>query len=355
MIIWLTLLSGLVLLILGAEVLVKGASRLATFFGVPSLVIGLTIVAFGTSAPELAVSVKAAFDGEAELAIANVIGSNIVNVLVIIGISSIILPLAIANQLVRQDLPIMVGLSLVLVLFVQDGQLGKIEAGVFILVLIGYTALLFWQGKKQGSDRPNDNTVNESSKPNPILKSVLLVVAGLALLVVGSDWLVSSAIKLATSWGVSEVLIGLTIIAIGTSLPELMTSIIAAVKGERDIAVGNVVGSNIFNIICVLGISGLVSPVPLFVGEQLKNIDIPAMLAVAFLCLPFFFTQRILSRVEGGFFLLLYVFYTWFLISVSLEFTYVENLQKGILFGLLPILGVYVLFTFLKAFKNKSS
>lgn len=353
MIIWLTLVSGLILLILGADILVKGASRIAMHFGVPSLVVGLTIVAFGTSAPELAVSVKAAFDGEAELAIANVVGSNIVNVLLILGISSIILPLAIANQLVRQDVPIMVLLSLILVIFVQDGQLDKIEAAVFVTALVCYTALLFWQGKKQGIDTVAGASENVKSTPQPILKSIVFVILGLFLLVLGSDWLVSSAVKLATAWGVSEVLIGLTIIAIGTSLPELMTSIVAAIKGERDIAVGNVVGSNIFNIICVLGISGLVSPVPLLVGEQLKQIDIPTMLAVACLCLPFFFTQRILSRIEGSFFVVLYIAYTCYLVFVSLNLTHVEKLHNGIVYGLLPTLVVYVLYTFVQAIKNK--
>lgn len=348
MIIWLTLAAGLVLLIVGADLLVKGASRLAALFGVPNLIIGLTIVAFGTSAPELAVSVKAAFDGEAELAVANVVGSNIVNILLILGISSIILPLAIARQLVRQDVPIMVGLSLLLVIFAQDGQLSKLEGTVFIIALLSYTGLLFWQGRRQGNSASNDDLNIAASAPPSIWKSSILVITGLLLLILGSDWLVSSAVKLAISWGVSEVLIGLTIVAIGTSLPELMTSIVAAMKGERDIAVGNVVGSNIFNIICVLGISGMVSPTPLLVGEQLRLVDIPTMLAVACLCIPFFFTERILSRIEGAFFVLLYIAYTWFLIATALDSAHTDTLEMAILYGLVPLVVAYVVFSFIK-------
>lgn len=350
---WLLLGLGLVLLVVGADMLVKGAARLASSFGIPSLVIGLTVVAFGTSAPELAVSVKAAYAGEAELAIANVVGSNIVNVLFILGMSALILPLAISRQLIRQDVPIMVGLSLLLVLFVQDGDISKLEAAIFVVGLLAYTFFLFYQGKKQGSDTVDPEVDEMLKEPHPRWQSSLYVLFGLGLLVQGSDWMVNSAVALATAWGISEAVIGLTIVAVGTSLPEMVTSIMAAIKGERDIAVGNVVGSNIFNILCVLGISGLVSPVPLLAGAQMTALDIPVMFAVALLCLPFFFAGAILNRIEGALFLAAYVAYTWYLVALTLKLDYLPQLQDYILYGLVPVIGVYVVFSLLNDFRQR--
>ncbi|WP_231916705.1 calcium/sodium antiporter [Rheinheimera sp. SA_1] len=353
---WLFLAVGLVLLVIGADLLVKGAARLAATFGIPSLVIGLTVVAFGTSAPELAVSVKAAYAGQAELAIANVVGSNIFNVLFILGVSALIMPLIISRQLIRQDVPIMVAVSVIAVLMVQDGQIDKIEAALLTAGLLGYTFFLFKQGKAQGAAaaEANDEVAELLKEPHPMWQNLLFVVGGLILLVLGARWLVQSAIELATAWGVNEAVIGLTIVAAGTSLPEVVTSIVATIRGERDIAVGNVVGSNIFNILCVLGISGLVSPIPLIAGDQLAQIDIPVMLAVAMLCVPFFFAGAILNRIEGALFLLLYVAYTWYLISVALAKPYLAQLQDGIMYGLVPLVLVYVVLSLLQDFRAKS-
>lgn len=350
---WLLLAAGLVLLIVGADLLVKGAARLAASFGIPTLVIGLTVVAFGTSAPELAVSVKAAFSGEAELAIANVVGSNIANILLILGASAIILPLAISRQLIRQDVPIMVALSALVMWLVQDGSLGKIEAAMLAVGLLAYTWFLFWQGKKQGVECIDEEVEEMLHQPHPAWQSALFVVAGLALLVYGSGLLVDSAVQLASAWGVSEAVIGLTIVAVGTSMPEMVTSIVAAIKGERDIAVGNVVGSNIFNILCVLGLSGLASPMPLLAGEQLASIDIPVMVAVAALCVPLFFVGAVLHRIEGAMFLVLYVAYTWYLVAVALQKPYLAQLQDGILYGLVPLVIAYVLVSLAWDFRKK--
>lgn len=341
---WLFLALGLVLLVAGADLLVKGAARLAGSFGIPSLVIGLTVVAFGTSAPELAVSVKAAYAGEAELAIANVVGSNTFNVLFILGVSALIMPLIISKQLIRQDVPIMVGVSLLCFWMVQDGQIGRVESAVLFGLLIVYTWFLFMQGKKQGAGAQSEDDEVEAmlKDPAPVWQNVLFVVGGLALLVLGARWLVQSAIELATAWGVNEAVIGLTIVAAGTSLPEVVTSIVATIRGERDIAVGNVVGSNIFNILCVLGLSGMVSPTPLLAGEQMSTLDIPVMLAVALLCVPFFFIGAVLNRVEGALFLLAYVAYTWYLVALALKLDYLAQLQDYILYGLVPLIVVYV-------------
>ena len=339
---WLLLIVGLVLLVIGADVLVKGAARLASNFGVPALVIGLTVVAFGTSAPELAVSVKAAYSGEAELAIANVVGSNIVNVLFILGLSAVVSPLIISQQLIRQDVPIMVGLSALAAYMAFDGSINRGEAAILALGLLTYTWFLFYQGKKSGNDVADGEVEEMLNAKAPMWQNVLLVIVGLILLVMGARWLVQSAIELATAWGVNEAIIGLTIVAVGTSLPELVTSVVATIKGERDIAVGNVVGSNIFNILCVLGISGVVSPMPLLAGEQLATFDIPVMLGVAVLCVPLFFIGASLNRIEGLMFLALYTAYVWILVATALSLGYVAQLKTAVFYGLLPLVVAYI-------------
>lgn len=336
---WLMLVVGLVLLIIGAELLVKGASRLATSFGIPALVVGLTVVAFGTSAPELAVSVKAAFSGQAELAIANVVGSNIFNILFILGLAALIMPLMVSQQLIRQDVPIMIGVSIIALLMIRNGSIGKLEAAILVVGVIVYTIFLFYQGKKTGIDA----SAVSAEMPKPVWQNLLFIVVGLALLVLGARWLVQSAVDIASSFGISEAVIGLTIVAAGTSLPEVMTSIIATIKGERDIAIGNVVGSNIFNILAVLGLSGLLSPVPLLASEQLAQIDVPVMLAVAVLCLPLFFLGSTLNRFEGFLFLVIYIGYVWFTVAMALSLDYLPQLQVVLLYGLAPLVGIYVL------------
>jgi len=336
--VWLVLLAGLILLISGAELLVKGASRLATNLGIPALVVGLTVVAFGTSAPELAVSIKAAFSGQVELAIANVVGSNIFNILLILGIAGVIAPLVVSQQLVRQDVPVMVAISVVVVLMALNGRIDRIEAGILVLGLLVYTIFLFYQGKHQGADQDEEH---HAAVKVPAWQNLLFIVTGLILLVVGARWLVDSAVSIASILGVSEAVIGLTIVAAGTSLPEVMTSVIATIKGERDIAIGNVIGSNVFNILCVLGVSALVSPEPLLAGARVMQIDLPVMLAVSALCLPLFFAGASLSRFEGLIFLLLYCAYIWYTIAVAVSADYLAALQTGILFGLVPVVAVY--------------
>lgn len=340
---WLMLAVGLVMLVIGADLLVKGAARLAGTFGIPAVVIGLTVVAFGTSAPELAVSVKAAYSGQAELAIANVVGSNTFNILFILGVAALVSPLVVSRQLIRQDVPIMLGVSILAVLVTMDGTINKLEAGLFVLGLLAYTVFLFFQGKKKGTDTGDEEVEAMLKNQVPAWKNILLVVGGLILLVWGARWLVSSAIEIATMFGVNEAVIGLTIVAAGTSLPEVMTSVVATYRGERDIAVGNVVGSNIFNILCVLGLSGLVSPMPLVAGEQLAQIDIPVMVGTAALCVPLFFVGATLTRFEGALFLTLYVAYVWYLIAVALGHGYLTMLQTVILFGLMPVVVIYAI------------
>ncbi|MFC4655847.1 calcium/sodium antiporter [Rheinheimera marina] len=345
---WVMLGVGLVLLVIGADLLVKGAARLAGAFGIPALVIGLTVVAFGTSAPELAVSVKSAWSGQAELAIANAVGSNIFNVLFILGAAAMISPLIISRQLIRQDVPIMVLVSVVAWLMTLDGAISRWEATLLFLGLLSYTWFLFKQGKAKGTDTADEEVEAMLKTPAPMWQNLLFLLIGLALLVLGARWLVESAVEIARTFGVNEAVIGLTIVAAGTSLPEVVTSIVATMRGERDIAVGNVVGSNIFNILCVLGLSGLVSPTPLMAGAQMVALDIPVMVGVALLCVPLFFIGSMVNRFEGLLFMLLYVAYTWYLVALAMQQSYTPQLAQGVLYGLLPLVLVYIVISFVR-------
>ncbi len=312
---------GLVALVAGAELLVRGASKLALSFGISPLVVGLTVVAFGTSAPEMAVSVQAALSGQVDIALGNVVGSNIFNVLFILGLSALIIPLLVARQLIRQEVPIMIGASLLLFALAWDGTISRYDAALMFGLLLAYTVFLIQQSRRESKALAAESTTETASGKsgwdNHWGAQVLLIAAGLALLVLGADWLVTAAITFAKQLGVSELVIGLTIVAAGTSMPEVATSIVAALRGERDIAVGNVVGSNTFNILCVLGLSGMVAPEGLPVAQSLLSFDLPVMIAVALACLPVFFTGNLIARWEGGVFLAYYAAYTTYLLLAA--------------------------------------
>lgn len=312
----LTLTAGLVLLVVGAEALVRGASRLAANVGLPPLVIGLTVVAFGTSSPELVVSVQSALSGQSEIALGNVVGSNVFNVLFILGLSALVTPLAVQNRLIRRDVPWMVAVSIVLTIMAVNGSIGRLEGTLLMFGLIGYTAALIVQRRRASALPDLDAMAVESTSPSPLVNAVLTL-GGLGLLIWGSRWLVGSAVTLAQSLEVSELIIGLTIVAGGTSLPEVATSVLASVRGERDIAVGNVVGSNLFNILGVLGVSSAVAPLGLAVPATAVTFDLPVMLAAALVCLPIFWSGQTISRAEGGLFLSGYVAYTALLIVTA--------------------------------------
>lgn len=330
------LMAGLVLLIVGAELLVRGAARLALGLGIPALVVGLTVVAFGTSAPELAVSVKSAWGGQSELALANAVGSNTFNILFILGLSALVAPLAVSHTLLRRDLPIMSVVALIAVLMAWNGSIGTVEAGLLCLGLVGYTAWLLRQGLKDGADASDVDLDERVQTPQ-----LLLVLAGLVLLVMGARWLVSSAVELATALGLSEAIIGLTIVAAGTSLPEVMTSVMATIRGQRDIAIGNVVGSNIFNILCVVGLSGLFAPEALTAGAQMRMLDLPVMLGVSLLCLLLCLSGARLCRREGVLLLLMYLSYLWYSIALATSAEYLPQLQWGLGIGV-PLLVALV-------------
>ncbi len=318
----LLLVGGLLVLVAGGDLLVRGASRLALSLGISPLVVGLTVVALGTSSPEMAVSIQAALAGRVDLALGNVVGSNIFNVLFILGLSALVTPLLVARQVIRQEVPIMIGASLLLCGFALDRGISRMEGGLFAALLIGYVVFLIRQSRRETKALEGDRTQDlpalaPGSGGGRLTLSVGFVVVGLVLLVVGSRWLVEGAITVAQALGIPEVMIGLTLVAAGTSLPEVAASVIAAWRGQRDIAVGNVVGSNTFNILGVLGFSALVAPAPLAVPASLLSFDLPVMLAVAVACLPVFFTGHTIARWEGAVFLGYYFAYITYLVLLS--------------------------------------
>lgn len=335
--------AGLVGLVLGANLLVRGASKLALSFGISPLVVGLTIVAFGTSAPEVAVSVGAVLDGKTDLAVGNVVGSNIFNVLFILGISALITPLVVNLQLIRQEVPIMIGASLLLVALGLDGKISAWDGGLLFALMLTYTVYLIVQSRRQSAAElatlPDEvKGAAPGAWDAKLPAQLLLIAAGLAALVFGSDWLVTASVAFAKQLGVSDLVIGLTIVAAGTSMPEVATSITAAIKGERDIAVGNVVGSSTFNILGCLGLSGMVAgDMGLVMPASLLAFDIWVMLAVALACLPVFMTGREIARWEGGVFLAYYAAYVAYLILAAQQHAALATFSTAMLSFVVPI------------------
>lgn len=340
--------AGLALLVGGADWLVRGAARIAAASGISPLVIGLTIVAYGTSAPELAVSVGAAWAGEADLGLGNIVGSNIVNVLLILGASALITPLRVATQLIRIDVPIMIVLSLVTYLMAADRLVGRIDGAILFIGAVAYTAMLMRIGRSE----PAEEVLDGSRRTSGFVTNVGLILIGLAALVLGSNWLVDSSVAFATALGVSELIIGLTIVAIGTSLPEVATSLVAAARGERDIAVGNVVGSCIFNILSVLGISALVAPAGLAVPSALLSFDLPVMVAVAVACLPIFARGASIERWEGGLFLFYYAAYTTYLVLAAQKHAALPAFSSAMQLFVIPLTILTLVVVFWRSWRR---
>lgn len=338
------LLAGLAALLIGAEGLVRGASALAMRFGISPLVIGLTVVALGTSSPEIAVSVDATLNGQGDIALGNVIGSNIFNVLVVLGLSALVVPLVVQRQLVRLDVPLMIAASVLAWLLSLDDKLGRLDGLLLFGAVVGYSVFLIVQSRREPD---SDDEGAETSPGNELLKrlsvQLLLVLGGLGLLVLGAKWLVEGAVDMARAFGISELVIGLTVIAAGTSLPEVATSVMAALRGERDIAVGNVVGSCLFNLLAVLGIASLVAPDGIPVAQAVQEFDFPVMIAVAVACLPIFFTGHLIARWEGALFLTYYVFYTTWLILSATGSELTETYADAMLFFAIPLTFITLL------------
>jgi len=355
MLIALQILGGFVLLIVGSEVLIRGASNLAALLGMTPLVIGLTVVAFGTSSPELAVSIQSVFSDSADVAVGNAVGSNTLNVLLVLGLSALLLPLAVKSQIVKLDVPVMIAATIALWLIGMDGQISRLEGFIFVTVLVVYIAFLIRIARRETRlERKKTLAAMPEAEAQALLDEAgtsaktysyyaFLVVAGLIVLGVGCRLFVNGSVELARIMKVSELLIGLTVVSIGTSLPELVTTVVASIRGERDMAVGNIVGSNIFNILCVLGVTASVSPTGLPVAAQAINFDIPVTLATALICLPIFFNGGTIARWEGLVMLLLYGAYMTYLLMNAYDVPSKDGFEKIMLYVVGPITGLLLI------------
>lgn len=341
------ILGGLLLLVGGGELLVRGASALATRMGISPLVVGLTVVSVATSAPELAVTTGAVLGGQPDLAVGNVVGSNIANVLLILGVAALVLPLVVREQLVKVDVPVMVGLSGALLLVAHDGTISTLEGLLLLLVMIAHTTVTVVASRRAHRKEVRKRRAPQDSGGAPMgtWPALGLVVVGVGLLVGGANLLVAGATNIAEAMGVSGLVVGLTVVAIGTSLPELAASVIAAVRGQRDLAVGNVVGSCIANIGLVLGVPALLSPGGLPVPHAAIALDIPLMLAASIALAPVVFTGFTVARWEAGLFVLLYVSYTVFLILNATRHEALRGFEIIMVLFVLPLVVLTLVVT----------
>ena len=304
--------AGLLMLFAGAEGLIRGSSSLALRVGISPLVVGLTVVAFGTSSPELVVSLKAALEGNGDISLGNVIGSNIANIALILGIAALIRPLKVQAVVIRREIPIMIFVSLILVLFMINHEIDRIEGIIFFIGIIIYSIVSVLLARKEKSKEIEEEFIEGiAKKPFKIWLAIPFIIIGLALLIYGANLFLEASIEIAKRIGMSQAVIGLTIVAIGTSLPELFTSAVASFKNESDIAIGNVVGSNVFNILLILGVTAMIIPVS---AAGITMTDIIVMLVTAVIILPMTWTKFILNRLEGALLLTGYIIYMLYLL-----------------------------------------
>ncbi len=335
--------AGLGLLILGAEGLVRGSSRLALGFGIPPVVVGLSVVAFGTSAPEMVVSARAAWAGQADLSLGNVVGSNILNIFLVLGLSACLSPLRVERRLVRRDVPIMVALCCLCYLMAADGLVSRLDGMVLLILLAGYIVFQARAGLRFGADAKPPRRKQTHAGPSRRSVDLILLAGGLGLLLLGARLVLESALEMARGIGVSELVTGLTVLAIGTSLPEIATSLLAAWRGENEIAVANAVGSNILNILAVLGVAALIGQGGVPVSPSAIGFDIPVMVAAAFACLPILLTGNTISRWEGALFLFYYLAYTAYLILAAVQHRALPAFSLTMLVFVIPLTAVTLL------------
>lgn len=352
-------LAGLGLLVLGGELLVRGGGALGVRLGLSPLVVGLTIVAFATSAPELAVSVGAALGGAPGLAVGNVVGSNITNVLLVLGLAAVVLPVVATSGLVKVDVPVLLGLSALLLVLSLDGTISTVDGLVVLALLLAHVAWSVRAGRRATrveADRVAASGVAAEvpEKPVGVPLAVVLVVLGVAALVGGAELVVGAARDLGSAFGLSDLVVGLTVVAIGTSLPELATSLVAAVRGEREMAIGNVVGSGIFNIGAVMGVTALVSPAGVPVDAAAVNFDMPVMVLVAFVLLPVVFTGFVVDRWEGAVLLGYFAAYVGFVLLDATNHDALPVLSGTLLWFALPITALVLTVTTLHEVRRRT-
>jgi cation:H+ antiporter len=308
--------AGLTVLVFGAELLLRGATRIAAMLGIKPILIGLTVVSVGTSAPELAVGITAVFEGKGGLAVGNIAGTNIFNILFILGLSAAIRPLPLQLQAIKLDVPVMIASAVGLYLMALDGVLNRLEGTILVAAAIAYTATLIRWSKRENAETKQEFAEEFSPEALGAKRgfahgawNTLLLVSGMGLTVLGADLMVGGAVSIAQMFGVSDAIIGLTIVAVGTSAPELATTVVATLKDERDVAVGNLIGSSISNILVILGLTCIAAPRGIDVSEDVLRIDLPLAAAVAIACYPVFRSDQQVSRREGIVFFLIYLAY----------------------------------------------
>jgi cation:H+ antiporter len=315
-------LAGLGALVVGAEVMVRGSARAASRLGISPIVVGLTVVSIGTSMPELAVGVVAASEGSGALAVGNIAGTNVVNMLFVLGLSALILPLAIEMRTLRFELPVMAAAAILLWVLAANGVLSRVDGLILVIGAIAYTVAVIRASRRERREAvaefaeayPADGTRTNGHRT---VLDIGMMIAGIAVVVLGAEWLVDAAVGMAREFGVSDALIGLTVVAIGTSAPELVTTVVSTLRGERDIAVGNLLGSSIYNILLILGVTCLVPAHGLELTPALVRIDIPIMVGVTLACIPIFISGRRVGRFEGGAMVGAYVAYLAFLLATQ--------------------------------------
>lgn len=332
--------AGLIALISGAELIVRYISKLAIKVGVSKIVIALTVVAFGTSAPELAVSIQASVDGQTDLMLGNIVGSNISNTLLILGLSALFIPLKVHKKLIITDAPVMLGVTVLIFILCLNGSLSFWDSSLLVVLLLTY--LIYLSRKKGHTDIPEIGKKEEDG--GHLLVNIVLSTLGFVLLISGARWLISSSLIFADIAGISELIVGLTVVAIGTSLPEIVTSLVAAIRGERDIAVGSVVGSNILNLLAVLGFSGLFAAESIPVQQSLLNFDFLVLIAATVACLPIFYTGHKIVRWEGAFFLFFYFAYLFYLFLSTTEHKFLDVFINMMVFFIIPVAVITILY-----------
>lgn len=342
-----TFIAGLAALIGGAELFLRGVDHFGVKWRVSPLIMGLTVVAFATGAPELAISIQAALTDNVDLVLGNIIGSNIANILLILGISAIIKPLVVKLRVVQIDVPIVIAASVLLYVIAWDGELTKLDGVWLLLGLVLYSIFTFFQIKKERDNQPEETDFEAEQRKLSsgwyfYVKNIGYLIVGMGLIVQGSDWMVQSAVEIATILGLSQLVIGLTIVSIGTSLPEIATSIATIRKGNTDMAVANVMGSNLYNTLLTLGLTVVIAPNVLTVSPAALALDLPFMVAVSIMCVPIFIAGFDITKFDGAILLFYYGSYLTYLVLDAVGSTLEQPMEHLIYYAVIPLTIGYV-------------